>query len=455
LQISISSEEKLLNKRKYYVKFIVILMVFLLIVFNIGSWLFFRKIENYLEKGLEKRLYSIAALASHNIEITPGVSVDDIEFLNNPNSSNYLLIQSKLRTLQTTHELEGVYIIDPSFRIIMEGMGTFQVGEKLTYILQDSVELEQAWSGLTAVSPIHIVEGARFKTAYAPLTNIYADVSALLVLEANAEFFNIIRLFRRGLIIGGLASLGAIVLFSIFLSWTIGLFIKTHESFRRTEKLAALGQMSASVAHEIRNPLGIIKTTADVLKSKYESKDQPDELFDFIGAEVRRLNNLVNDFLSFARETKLNMKAGNIVRTVQKTVVAFKRDIAENEISVSIAVNTERHQLKFDAEKIQQVLLNLLINAAQAAENKAEIIVEVGLRQYRGLSYIQIKVGDNGCGIDGEHQKIFEPFYTTKSSGSGLGLAITKQIVETHGGWIEVESTKDKGTTLTFYLPIT
>ena len=455
MEITISSEEKLLNKRKLYVKFIVVLMVFLLIVFNLGSWLFFNKMEDFLEDGLARRLFSIAALAANNIEITPGVSIDDFIFFTEQNSDAYLLIQSKLRSLQNKYELEGVYIIDFQSKVLIDGKGIFHEGTKLTYMQQDSMALRKAWAGKVAVSPIHIIEGNRFKNVYAPLTNIMGDITAILALEANAEFFNIINLFRRGLIVSGLASLGAIILFSLFLAWTINLLINTQKSLRKTEKLALLGQMAASVAHEIRNPLGIIKATGDVVKLKYENKEQPDELFDYIGAEVNRLNNLVTDFLSFARERKLDKKNGSVLNTIQKAVTAFELDCQEKNITIAINAKNEIKNLNFDDEKIHQVLYNLLANATQAInEDRGEVTVEVNNYNKKGENFVEIKVIDTGQGIEGDLEKIFEPFYTTKSSGSGLGLAITKQIIEKHGGWIDVESVKNKGTTVKLYLPM-
>ena len=445
-----NSEEQLLNKRKFNVRFVVILMVTLLILFNLGSWLFFNKIEKYLENELTKRLYSIADIAANYIDISPIINIENIT----TNSSDLLFLQAKLQDFKSRYELEGAYIVDPDYHILGNGNGNFEIGDKLFYIQQDSVQLLNAWKGQVVVSPIHIVAGNRFKTAYAPLTNDYTEIIALLVLDANAEFFQIIRLFSKGLIVGGIASIGAIILFSFFLAWSINLFINTHDSLRKTEKLAMLGQMAASVAHEIRNPLGIIKATADVLKSKYENKEQPDELFGYIGAEVSRLNTLVNDFLSFAREPKLNLNKGNIEHIIKKAVAAFERELFEHTISIKINVINDIEKFNFDEEKIQQILLNLLINAAQAIESRGEVVIDISKYKYHNRSYAEIKIYDDGKGIDGDLNKIFEPFYTTKSSGSGLGLAITKQIVEKHGGWIDVKSILNQGTTISFYLAI-
>ena len=210
--------------------------------------------------------------------------------------------------------------------------------------------------------------------------------------------------------------------------------------------------MSASVAHEIRNPLGIIKATADVLKGKYDRPDNPDDLFNYIGAEVQRLNNLVNDFLAFARESPLKLEAGSIGDTARKAVQAFQRDCGELNCPIELTVQPDLPDVHHDKEKIYQVLLNLLRNAAQATDVDGFISVTAS-HDTKGKTVL-IRVTDTGTGIEGDVSEIFDPFYTTKSSGSGLGLAITRQIIEQHHGWIKVESTPGKGATFTIYLPV-
>ena len=267
-----------------------------------------------------------------------------------------------------------------------------------------------------------------YQTETAPNNSRFPVIEVSRIIESLLP-----RAFQRGFLLRGAVSYGEYIL---------------------DEAQRLLIGECAAVAHELRNPLGVIKATADVVKLKYENKGQPDELFDYIGKEVNRLNNLVNDFLSFAREIKLNKKTSDIVHTIQKAISAFERDCHEKDISISILKIDTIAPIDFDEDKIQQVLYNLLVNATQAIENNGEVTVEISCILQKGKNFAEIKVKDTGKGIEGDLQKIFEPFYTTKSSGSGLGLAITKQIIEKHGGWIDVESVKNKGTTISFYLPI-
>lgn len=447
---SIDTAEKLLHKRKFYARFLIIFTVLLLIAFNLGSWIFLKQMDNYLEQELERRLTAIARLAEYNIRnqyIENLISKYETDF-------DYENTRPFMNLLVNLNELQAAFIIDRNFQVLVEGGSELPIEPTRTYLQQDSVAIEHAWQGETAASPIHLVEGNRFKNVYTPLRDISLEVVALLVLEANADFFEILELFKRGLIIGGLISFGLIIVFSFFISWMVALLIRTQESLKHSEKLAAMGQMAASMAHEIRNPLGIIKSTSDVLKEKYAAEKTSDELFDYISDEVRRLNYLVNNFLSFAREPKLNFKTTDLNQIIKKAVAAIEREKQDRPIEITCHRVEQLAPFAFDEDAIQQVLFNLLINAIQAIEREGTIDIGLTTTDIKNRSYAKLTVSDNGAGIQGDLSQIFEPFYSTRSSGSGLGLAICKQIIEKHDGWIEVESQPGKGTVFWFYLPI-
>ena len=449
--VAVSTSKKLLQKRKFYVRALVFFTVFMLLIFNLASWLFLNQMKKYLEKELEKRLVAIANLAAQKIE----TDYLDAIYAKNEGSLGQLLLKPYLSRLLYDFELESVFIINPQNVILIDAQNRFPDQQELTYLEQDSTILETAWSGTIAASPIHIIAGNKFKSVYAPLHNEYFEVAAVLVLEASADFFRLLDLFRRGLIIGGLASFALIIIFSFFISWIVSLLIKTHNQMQQSEKLAAMGQMAASMAHEMRNPLGIIKSTADVLKEKYAPKDQSDELFDFIFDEVQRLNHLVNNFLSFAREPKLNLVKQNLKPIIEKVISALQRDSQNPPVAIEFQADDDLPEIAVDENGLQQVLFNLILNAQQALpEENGKISIALGKKQIRRNWYALISVHDNGSGITGELEKIFEPFYTTKSSGSGLGLAISRQLIEKHGGWMDVESTPGEGTTFYIYLPI-
>jgi two-component system sensor histidine kinase AtoS len=191
-----------------------------------------------------------------------------------------------------------------------------------------------------------------------------------------------------------------------------------------------------------------------VLQSKYNSKDKQDELFEFIPSEVRRLNRLVSDFLIFARDRELHTNVTDLASTVRKSLTSLEEEIQRADAKLRTDFD-ELPPVKHDEDAINQVILNLTLNAVQAMNGAGEIAVRLKNDSRKGQPLVRVEVEDSGCGIDGSLQKIFEPFYTTKTSGSGLGLAICKRLVEKHGGWIEVESEKGRGTRMRVFLPVT
>jgi signal transduction histidine kinase len=446
---SSSLDEKLLRKRRTLVIGIVILTVLVLLGLNFGSWIFLQKMGDYLEGELGQRLRSVATLTSKTIESGDFTYYIETEQISLVRPS----LKSILKKVDEENQLQGVYLVDDMYRVLASSRAIFAIGDRLTFLEEDSLSFNQAAAGVPAVSPMLVVAGNRFKSAYAPLIGSLNDVVAILVVQASADFFDLLRVFRRGLIFLGAVSLVVAIFFSLFLFWAISLLIRTHESLRKAERLAVMGQMAATVAHEIRNPLGIIKSTADVLQSKYNSKEKPDELFEFIPSEVRRLNRLVSDFLAFARDRDLEANATDLKSTIEKSLSSLEEEFHQARVKLDKDFE-DLPAVTHDEDAVNQVFLNLTLNAIQSMNGEGRICVRLKNATQKGRPFAKVEVEDTGCGFDEVPEKIFEPFYTTKSSGSGLGLAICKRLIEKHGGWIEAESERGKGTKMRFYLPI-
>jgi len=443
-------DEKLLRRRKSMVTGMVVLTALVLLGFIFGSWQFLKRMGNYLEEELGTRLLSIATLTADLIEAGefPFEYVLQTERL--PVAVEEL--NEALRNVDLKNQLQGVYLVDERMTVIAHSRELFERGDRLTFLEEDSAAFAQAETGVPEVASMKVIHGNRFKSAFAPVLGPFGEVIGVVAVQANADFFQLIRMFQRGLILGGVVSGALVLLLSAFLYWAVSLLIKTHESLRRNERLAAMGQMAATVAHEIRNPLSIIKGTADVLQSKYGSKDTADELFGFIPNEVRRLNRLVNDFLTFARDRDLEYNSVDLADTVTQTLSRLRDEMQ----AANVELQTEFEQIpevRHDDEAINQVLLNFTINAIQAMKDGGRLTVRLNSLNRRGRRYVCVEVKDTGPGFQESPEKIFEPFYTTKTSGSGLGLAICRRIIEKHDGWIEAESKKEVGTTMRFYLP--
>ncbi|HEX3681806.1 MAG TPA: ATP-binding protein [Bryobacteraceae bacterium] len=229
---------------------------------------------------------------------------------------------------------------------------------------------------------------------------------------------------------------------------------QTQASLRRTERLAALGQLTAGLAHELRNPLGTIKASAEML-TKESTKRRPEvmsEMAGYIGSEVDRMNGLISSFLDFARPLQIRPAKANL-RSVIDDVIRQHADSARNAlVQVLVGLSDDAIEFVFDADMLKLAISNLLQNAIQAsaAGQTVEIRAEIAGRE------LMIFVTDHGKGIEPQHlENIFNPFFTTKPQGVGLGLAIVSKIVDEHQGRINVFSERGVGTTFEIALPET
>jgi len=227
---------------------------------------------------------------------------------------------------------------------------------------------------------------------------------------------------------------------------------RLEKELQRNERLAALGKMAAGVAHELRNPLSSIKGLAVLLKSNFSAPSKEAETADILVKEVERLNRSIGELLDYAKPGQLKREPVSIDELIGKTVSLVQVD-AES-FGIGIRVDMEEHlpQVLVDADKMNQVFLNLFLNAIQAMEQGGELTVGAK-REQRTITVI---IRDNGVGIEPENLgRVFDPYYTTKNDGTGLGLAMSAKIVEEHGGLIEINSEVGRYTEVRVVLPLT
>jgi two-component system, NtrC family, sensor histidine kinase HydH len=226
---------------------------------------------------------------------------------------------------------------------------------------------------------------------------------------------------------------------------------EAEEAFRRSERLAALGQMTAGLAHELRNPLGTIRASAEMLTKKVAQGDAvASELAGFISSEVDRTNSLVTRFLDFARPLKLRRAPTNLNEVIDRALAELERRQPPIQVTMYRNYSPEIPPFLFDRELMQLVLFNLVLNAAQATPPGGAVTVKTRLLG----EDVEIAVIDRGEGIERKHfESIFNPFFTTKPDGVGLGLAIVSKIVDEHGGKIVIESEPSKGSVFRVFLP--
>ncbi|WP_434300417.1 ATP-binding protein [Corallococcus exiguus] len=234
---------------------------------------------------------------------------------------------------------------------------------------------------------------------------------------------------------------------------------KLYEKIRERDRLAALGEMAAGLAHEIRNPLGAIKGAAQCLDPR-KLTGEDGEFLDVIVEEVNRLNGVVTAFLDYSRPLKQNFGPTDLNEVVTRTMRLIQNDMPPTaELAVELDLRLPRSE--GDAEQLKQVLINLVQNAVQALGSQPGRITvrtekpeRFGDLRSAGGEFVEVRVSDDGPGIPADQQThIFVPFFTTKQKGTGLGLAICQRIVKNHGGSISVQSKMGEGTTFIIRLP--
>jgi two-component system sensor histidine kinase HydH len=229
-----------------------------------------------------------------------------------------------------------------------------------------------------------------------------------------------------------------------------------QEKVKRSEKLAAIGELAAGVAHEIRNPLSSIRGFAQFLRHSLKDKPQEKEYAETMVTEVDRINRVVTDLLTFARPMTVEISPTDITELVEHSVRLVEADALSREVTINRKIS-DLNRLPMDANQITQALLNLLLNALQAVPPKGNI--EIGADLDASESQLHLWVIDNGPGIPSNKiEKVFEPFYTTREKGTGLGLSIVHKIAENHNGEIRVNSPPKgmpRGCCFSIIMPIT
>ena len=226
---------------------------------------------------------------------------------------------------------------------------------------------------------------------------------------------------------------------------------RLENRLRQAEHLATLGQMIAAVSHEIRNPLGVISSTAELLYKREKNNPTNAQMAQIIVEEVRRLNRILTEFLEFARPQIPKPTSCNITGVIDKVLTFLKPDLEDKNIEV-IKDYRSLPFIEADSELLYRAFLNIVINAIQALSPGGEIRVTVDENQQK--KGVTIIFSDNGPGVPEEIlSQVFNPFFTTKEKGSGLGLPIVKNIIENHGGEVKIESEEGKGTRVIIFLP--
>lgn len=221
----------------------------------------------------------------------------------------------------------------------------------------------------------------------------------------------------------------------------------------QTEKLSALGRMAAGIAHEINNPLAGVLLYSSNLYKKVPDDGPMKEGLEIIIRETQRCKIIIQELLEFSRDKEPKKIMTDINQIIAKSLSILENEFRLRHIKIEKALAADMKETLLDGNQLEQVFVNLFLNAAHAIEDKGVIAIRSRMDPATQLLFVEIE--DNGCGIsEADAGRIFEPFFSTKKNGSGLGLAVSYGIISNHRGKIEVESTPGKGTRFTICLPL-
>ncbi|HDQ99799.1 MAG TPA: hypothetical protein ENN51_05905 [candidate division WOR-3 bacterium] len=404
------------------------LAVAAIVVFNLQGWWAFTRMSRALEAELGARLEAIATTAS--TALAGSWQEPEAERI--------------LRAVREDNELLGLFIVDDDLRRWPAGDETLPAAPEA-----DLPGLLSALSGIPARSPVYRSGRLYLKSAYAPLRDSTGAVSAALGVEADARFFATLAEMRGGLLLINLLSLLAIVAVVLVSVSLVRHALRVEQAAARANSLALLGQMSAAVAHEVKNPLAIIRSTAERIRKQY-GRDSDDPKFRFIQDEVDRLAGVVSNYLGISRprsESVGPVDLGELAREVADRVAA---EAERSGVRISADSDERLPTVTGNRDELRQALLNLALNAVQAQADGGR--VEIAAR--RDGHDVVLRVRDEGPGVDERTaRRMFEPFFTTREKGSGLGLFLVRRTVEAHGGRVELANPGAAGAELVVRLP--
>lgn len=434
-----------------------------------GLWVLYGRSQEVLETELGLRLRTLASTTAAS------VSGDSLQSwsMAPPEVGPPSELARLLQWVRRENDISRILVFGLDRRVVYDSSGLLTPGERFLFLPEEREATASALRGEAAWTPLLREGEVYLKAAYAPvffgasdlllaLDDLEADepglgldrrdfVAGFVSVHAHPHFFDQLELLRRSLIGVGVVVLALLVTLVVGVAVYARRLARARTALLRGETLASMGRMAAGIAHEIRNPLGIIKNSAQLLRRELQERGEDTDVVDFIPEEIDRLNDTLTAYLDFAREAPLRLEPVDLVGLLRRTLRLMHADLERSSVSVTHNLDeVQSAEVEADPRRLQQVFLNLLLNALQAMPEGGAL----ELRLEPGPTGCRIQVRDDGQGIDPRRlEDIFEPFSTTREKGSGLGLFIVRRIVEEHRGRIEVESEPGRGTTFTLELP--
>jgi len=401
----------------------------------------YRSMRKRLEAELGWRLVAVASGAA------AVVNEEDWHLLAAGDSAQVDDLTRDLADLRQVNSVTTIFVFDLERHTLLDLGGQYPIGEANPALLVDLEAVTTALAGWPVATRLYSSRGGYLKSAYAPVTDHAQNVVGGVGVEASATFFETLGNMKRTLIGAALlVSLGLVVIgFSVARLWVTRELLEARLS--RAETLASMGQMTAMLAHEIRNPLGIIKGAAERVSKQYGLAE--DEVFRFIPEEVDRLEQTLNAYLDFAHP-RATIETEDLKRTLTRPLEFLAVELERKNIAVETLFEPGSFPVRCDPHLLRQALLNIFLNARDAMPDGGRLTVKLERRGGRAV----VTITDTGMGMtEAVRARATEPFFTAKEKGSGLGLAVVRRAVDDVRGKLEILSRPGEGTSVVLSLP--
>jgi len=416
------------------------LLITLLVVYAAFIFLY-SSYRDRLEDELGQRLIAVASGAA------AAVNGDSWFRITEGDPSARGEVRRELQEIQRINGVSDIFLFDTGEDLVL-GLGEELPEQEFALVLSADLEaVTTAMAGLPAATRLFSSQGGFLKSAYAPVYDLDREVVGGVGVVASATFFEVLGQVRNTLFGTAAFVLVGVVLVAVVFARLLSFQDRLESRLRRTETLATMGQMTAMLAHEIRNPLGIIRGAAERLGERFGLQD--DEVYRFIPEEVDRLEHTLGTYLDFARPGR--SEEHDVHEALIKTLGLMGPELERKGIQVEADIEEGACPVRGDAHLLHQAFLNLVLNAGEAMGEGGTLRVSLSRRGRMA----RVVVTDTGVGMSEEvRRRATEAFFTSKEKGSGLGLAVVSRVIDDIGGKIQIESQPGEGTTVTLKLPL-
>ncbi len=409
------------------------------------SWVSYRGVAAALEAEFVRRIENLA------VTIASQVSAEDISDVHHfgEDGHGYAALQVLLEEMRATSQVTNVAVIDTARTVMYDcaDADLFHARSPLDSIAGKAITA--ALDGHAAISREYPLHGDVLRAGFAPIPANSGPPRAagVVIVEAPIDYDDVLDGLERDFVIRTLIAALAMAVLAIFLIRVVWSSQQLERRLSRSENLAAMGRMTATLAHEIKNPIAIIRGSAERLgRLEPEAK----RMADYVVEESDRLANTVARYLQFARGEEGSAEGGDAIAALEATLALLEGELKARKVALTRERTVSAAPVGLDNESLKQVYLNLVLNALDAMSEGGTLTVADSERG----GAVEVRFTDDGAGIAPDVlKKLGNPFFTTRAKGTGLGLFLAKRLLESASGSLTIESAPGRGTTCTVKLP--